>query len=189
MSDSYIKMYMDVDRAAYGYALSIPVEERQRLLPQCQRNLTWCDLMVDMVSRDAHLKVWAEYNADSREIVAEILAPYANRKDVKFIRVVGDSLIPSTHRGTSMLEDMNQGGLLRAFYQGNALDFHPTNRWLARMTSQISHRLPNLNIFEVGSGTGATTSAVLREIGDYTFYTFTDISSGLLVAAEEQFSW
>jgi len=48
--------------------------------------------------------------------------------------------------------------------------------------AQIAYRNPSLNIVEVGAGTGATTSAVLREIGDtYSSYTFTDISSGFFM--------
>jgi len=193
MSDFDVQMYKDVDRAAYWFArnasLSIPAEERQELLPHFQRYLSWCDRMVEMVSRDAHPKVKAECNADSREAIAQILAPYEGRKDIEFVKVVGDNLIPVIRAGTSMLEHMNQDGLLRAFYEENAICSGPTGRWLARVVSQIAHRFPSLNIFEVGAGTGATTSAVLREIGDtYTSYTFTDISSGFFMAAEERFA-
>ncbi len=193
MSDLEVQMYKDVDRAAYWYArnasLSIPVKERHELLPHFQNYLSWCDRMVDMVSRDAHPKVKAECNIDSREAVAQILAPYEGRKDIKFVEVVGDNLIPVIRAGTSMLEHMNQDGLLRAFYEENAICSGPTGRWLARVVSQIAHRYPGLNIFEVGAGTGATTSVVLREIGDnYTSYTFTDISSGFFMAAEERFA-
>ena len=193
MSDFEVHMYKDVDRVAYWFArnasLSIPAEERHELLPHFRRYLSWCDRMVDMVSRDAHPKVKAECNADSREAIAQILAPYEERKDVKFVEVVGDNLVPVIRASTSMLEHMNQDGLLRAFYEENAICSGPTGRWLARLVSQISHRFPNLNIFEVGAGTGASTSAILREIGDtYTSYTFTDISSGFFMAAEERFA-
>lgn len=88
-----------------------------------------------------------------------------------------------------MLEHMNQDGLIRASYEENAICSGPTARWLARVVSQISHRFPSLNIFEVGAGTRATTSAVLREIGNpYTSYAFTDILSGFFIDAEELFA-
>ena len=193
MSKFEVQMYKDVDRAAYWFArnasLSIPAEERHELLPHFQKYLSWCDRMVDMISLNAHPKVKAECNADSRETIAQILAPYEGRKDIKFVEVVGDNLLPVIRAGTSMLEYMNQDGLLRAFYEENAICSGPTGRWLARLVSQLSHRFPRLNIFEVGAGTGATTSAVLREIGDtYASYTFTDISSGFFMAAEERFA-
>lgn len=193
MSDFEVQMYKDVERAAYWFArnasLSIPAEERHELLPHFQKYLSWCDRMLDMVRRDAHPKVKAEYNVDSRKAIAQILAPYEGRKDIKFVEVVGDNLIPVIRAGTSMLEHMNQDGLLRAFYEENAICSGPTGRWLARVVSQISNMTPNLNIFEVGAGTGATTSAILREVGDtYKSYVFTDISSDFLMAAEERFA-
>ncbi|KAF2274182.1 ketoacyl-synt-domain-containing protein [Westerdykella ornata] len=71
----------------------------------------------------------------------------------------------------------------------NAICSGPTGRWLARILSQIAHRHPSLDIFEVGAGTGATTSAVLKEMGDtYSSYTFTDISSGFFIDTEERFA-
>ena len=193
MSSFESQMYRDVDRAAYWFvrnvSLSIPADERHKLLPHYQKYLSWCDRMLDMVSRNAHPKVKAECNIDTRENVAHILAPYEGRKDIKFVEVVGDNLIPVIRAGSSMLEHMNADGLLRAFYEENAICSGPTGRWLSRIVSQISYRFPNLNIFEVGAGTGATTSAVLREIGDsYASYTFTDISSGFFMAAEERFA-
>ena len=193
MSDFEVQMYKTIDRAAYWFArnasLSIPAEERQELLPHFRRYLSWCDRMVDMVSRDTHPKVKAECNGDSREAIAHILAPYKARKDVKLVEVVGDNLVPVIRAGTSMLEHMNQDGLLRAFYEENAICSGPSGRWLARLVSQISHRFPNLNIFEVGAGNGASASAILRQIGDtHTSYTFTDISSDLFMAAEERFA-
>lgn len=193
MSDFEIQMYEDVDRAAYWFArnasYTIPVGERRGLLPHFQRYLSWCDRMVNLVSRDGHAKVKAKCNKDTREIIARVLAPYKSRKDIKFVEVVGDNLIPVIRASTSMLEHMNQDGLLRAFYEENAICSGPTGRWLARVVSQISHRFPSLNIFEVGAGTGATTSAVLREIGStYTSYAFTDISSGFFIDAEERFA-
>jgi acyl transferase domain-containing protein/NAD(P)-dependent dehydrogenase (short-subunit alcohol dehydrogenase family) len=192
LSDYDVQLYKDVDRVAYWFArhvsLSIPAEERHGLLPYYQKYLRWCDRMVDMVSRGAHPKVTAERNADSRQDIGRILARYEGRKDVRFVQVVGDNLVPVIRAGTSMLEHMNQDGLLRSFYEEGAICSGPTGRWLARIVSQISNRFPSLKIFEVGAGTGATTSAVLRALdGAYASYTFTDVSSGFFMAAEELF--
>ncbi|KAK3995851.1 hypothetical protein QBC44DRAFT_388103 [Cladorrhinum sp. PSN332] len=188
-----IKLYKDIERVSYWFArnasLSIPVEDRASLLPHFQRYLSWCDRMVDVVSRGAHSNVTANCNDDTREDVARILAPYKHRKDVRFVEVVGDNLISVIQQGKSMLEYMNQDGLIRAFYEENALCGGPSNRWLARLVSQLSHRYPALNIFEVGAGTGATTASVVAALGDaYASYTFSDVSSVFFKAAEERFA-
>ncbi|KAJ5872274.1 uncharacterized protein N7529_004627 [Penicillium soppii] len=190
--ESEVQLYKDVDRISYWFlrhaSLSIPPEERKVLLPHYQRYLAWCDRMVAMVSRGAHHKVPSSCNEDTREAIGEILSRYEGRKDVRFVEVVGDNLVSTIREGNSMLEHMNQDGLLRAFYEEGAICSGPTGRWLARVIAQISKRHPGLNIFEVGAGTGATTSAVLDSLsGNYASYTFTDISSAFFMAAEERF--
>ncbi|KAI0882956.1 uncharacterized protein GGS22DRAFT_190934 [Annulohypoxylon maeteangense] len=187
-----VQVYKDVDRVSYWYARNIskdiPAKERHGLLPHYQNYLKWCDRMVDMVSRGELPKVSAECNADTRDDITRILAQYQDRLDIRFVQAVGDNLEHVIREGTSMLEYMNKDGMLRAFYEENALCAGPTTRWLARILSQISSRYPGANILEVGAGTGATTSAILGSIGEaYASYTFTDISSGFFMAAEERF--
>ncbi|KAI1170818.1 polyketide synthase [Nemania sp. FL0916] len=194
MSDYDVQMFLDVDRISYWYArnaaAAIPADERHELLPHFQHYLTWCDRMVDMVTRDQHPKVKAECNADTRQVVDELLARYTSvRDDFRFVQAVGDNLVPVIRDGENMLEHMNKDGLLRAFYAEDAICSGPTGRWLSGLMAQISHRFPGLNILEVGAGTGATTSLVLRAMeGAYSSYTFTDISSGFFLPAEERFA-
>ncbi|CAG8085918.1 unnamed protein product [Penicillium olsonii] len=192
LTDYEVQLYKDVDRVSYWFlrnaSLSIPTKDRSGLLPHYQRYLAWCDRMVGMVGSGGHNKVSASCNHDSRSDIEEILSCYSDRKDVRFVQVVGDNLIQTINAGNSMLEHMNQDGLLRAFYEEGAICSGPTGRWLARVLAQISKIHPGVNIFEVGAGTGATTSAVLDALeGRYASYTFTDISSGFFMAAEERF--
>lgn len=60
-----------------------------------------------MVTRGVHLKVPAESNNDNRQHIDDILARYPERKDVRFVRIVGENLVPVIRSGTSMLEHMN----------------------------------------------------------------------------------
>ncbi|KAL6231430.1 hypothetical protein BDW75DRAFT_247894 [Aspergillus navahoensis] len=58
----------------------------------------------------------------------------------------------------------------------------------------LSHSNPELNILEVGAGTGSATARFLEYLHApdgsrmYARYTFTDVSAGFLVAAKERFS-
>ncbi|KAI1117994.1 hypothetical protein F5Y14DRAFT_293895 [Nemania sp. NC0429] len=193
LSEYEVQLFQDVDRISYWYArhasATIPPEERHDLLPHFQHYLNWCDRMVDMVTKDQHPKIKSECNADTREVVDELLQRYADRDDFRFVQAVGDNLIPVLRSGTSMLEHMNKDGLLRAFYAEDAICAGPTGRWLSGIMAQIGHRFPGLNILEVGAGTGATTSLVLRALDNvYSSYTFTDVSSGFFLPAEERFA-
>ncbi|KAJ5521617.1 polyketide synthase [Penicillium freii] len=57
----------------------------------------------------------------------------------------------------------------------------------------LAHTKPNLNILEIGAGTGASTVQILKDLtlpgargfASYGNYTFTDISSGFFVSAKE----
>ncbi|KAL4921614.1 hypothetical protein BDW62DRAFT_208207 [Aspergillus aurantiobrunneus] len=81
-----------------------------------------------------------------------------------------------------------RGGLLRAFYAEDSICSEPTGRWLSRVVAQISHRFPDIHIFEVGAGTGATTSAMLEALqGSYGSYTFTDTFTKFFPAVEGRF--
>ncbi|RMD39967.1 hypothetical protein DV735_g5157, partial [Chaetothyriales sp. CBS 134920] len=192
LSDHDIQLYKDAERISYWYirnvVSAIPEDERGGLLPHFQRYLAWCTQMVNAVTGGQHPSLSVDANLDSHADIIRLLHKYRDRPDVRFLQVVGDHSVDVIREGTSMLEHMNNDGLLDAFYADDALCNGPTSRWLARIVSQIAFRYPGINIFEVGAGTGAATRLILREIGSsYNSYTFTDISSSFFLPAEEKF--
>ncbi|KAI1416673.1 hypothetical protein F5Y13DRAFT_205511 [Hypoxylon sp. FL1857] len=79
------------------------------------------------------------------------------------------------------LEILRQDDALARIYGlGNEWDYSP---WLRL----LSHRTPHLRVLEIGAGTGATTEVVLRDLGTYYSYTYTDVSAGFFPAAQERF--
>lgn len=186
------QLYADMDRVAYWYvrnaSAAFPTEARGQLLDHFQHYLGWCDHIVDIVSSGVHPRVPAECNKDSHESVARIAARHKDRKDLAFIQAVGDELIPVISKGAPMLDHMKQTGLLPAVYENDGICCGPTGRWLGRLLAQISHRYPRANLFEVGGGTGGATAAALSALGtSYGSYTFTDLSPGFVLDAEQRF--
>ncbi|KAI2758968.1 hypothetical protein DTO006G1_6365 [Penicillium roqueforti] len=185
------QVYKDIDRVAFWYirnvAQTITPEECDQILPHFRYYLRWCERMIGMVSRGEHPKVPVECLNDERKDITEVLSKYEGRKDIRFVEVVGDHLVEVVRSGTSMLEYMNQDGLMLAVYE-NGLAAGPNNRWLSRIVAQIAHRYPGMHIFEIGAGTGASTKTILPEVGSaFGTYTFTDVSSGFFPEAEERF--
>ncbi|KAJ5429252.1 hypothetical protein N7491_006268, partial [Penicillium cf. griseofulvum] len=185
------QVYKDIDRVAFWYirnvAQTITSEERDQILPHFKYYLRWCERMIDMVSRDEHPKVPHECLNDEKKDITEVLSKYEGRKDIRFVEVVGDHLVEVIRSGTSMLEHMNQDGLMLTFYE-NGLAAGPNNRWLSRLVAHIAHRYPGMHILEIGAGTGASTKTILPEVGSaFGTYTFTDLSSGFFPEAEERF--
>ncbi|KAL5340198.1 acyl transferase domain-containing protein [Aspergillus crustosus] len=70
------------------------------------------------------------------------------------------------------------------------LSFDTCNEFFA----SLGHSLPELNILEIGAGTGSATARFLEYLHApdgtrlYSQYTFTDISAGFLAAAKDRFS-
>jgi acyl transferase domain-containing protein len=61
------------------------------------------------------------------------------------------------------------------------------------LLKRMSHSKPNLRVLEIGAGTGATTKSILKDLAPagghilYSQYVYTDISTGMFVAATENF--
>ncbi|KAJ5715842.1 uncharacterized protein N7483_013023 [Penicillium malachiteum] len=90
------------------------------------------------------------------------------------------------------LQVLMQDNLLTQYYR-NALGTNKWNPIIAKYMQMKSHKKP-LRIFEVGAGTGGTTSVVLSALGQreeagsrLERYTFTDISGGFFSAAATDF--
>lgn len=81
------------------------------------------------------------------------------------MEVVGDHLVDVVRSGTSMLEHMNQDGLMLAVYE-NGLAAGPNNRWMSRIVAQIAHRYPGMHIFEIGR----LTCSILLQLEDLICY-------------------
>jgi len=104
------------------------------------------------------------------------------------LHIIGQQL-PRVIRGeTTILEQIRTDGLLDEYYV-SALGYPHFSKWLARTTSQIAHRYPQMDILEIGAGTGGATKSILKELGlDFGSYTFTDISTGFFEKAQETFA-
>lgn len=192
VSEGEAQLYNDLDRVAYWYmrnaSLAFPAGERDQLLEHFQKYLQWCDQTVETVSRGENAKVSAESNTDSAEDISRIVARHGDREDICFIQAVGDKLIPTIKEGGAMLDHMKETGLLGAMYENGGACSGPTGRWLGKILAQIAHRYPGADILEVGGGSGGTTASALAALGTaYGSYTFTDLSPGFVLAAEERF--
>ena len=79
---------------------------------------------------------------------------------IHFIEAIGDNPAPFIRISIPMLKHLSQDGRCLAFCDESAICSSPTSRWLARVVSHLSYRIPCLNIFKLEAGIGATTSAI-----------------------------
>ncbi|GME27721.1 hypothetical protein AJ80_04881 [Neofusicoccum parvum] len=167
---------------------SVTVEQEASALPHHRRMLAWCRFVEAQVRAGEHPHVPAAALQDAREGVEALVAPFgANRPDVDLIRAVGENLPAVVAEQGNIVEHMVRDGMLDAFYE-RGLGLHIANGWEARMAAQLAHRSPRMRVLEVGGGTGGSTRAILRALGEaFAEYTFTDVSAGFFEAAERRF--
>ncbi|EED13941.1 methyltransferase, putative [Talaromyces stipitatus ATCC 10500] len=143
----------------------------------------------DIVQRDEHAYVKREWMNDTYEEMCAITERY-DPKDPDFLLIAasGENL-PAVVRGqTTILEHMTKGDKLNNYYR-DALGFHKLNELISTTAAQIAHRYPNINICEIGAGTGGSSWAIFGKLGTaYASYTYTDISVGFFEKAQEKFA-
>jgi amino acid adenylation domain-containing protein len=118
-----------------------------------------------------------EWLKDNQEIIGEMQRLHSHDIDVVMLTAVGKNL-PSVVRGQSeMMEHMLQDDLLSRLYKESE-GLKACNKYVADIMRQISHKHPNMNILEIGAGTGGTTLSVLDTLDSaYYSYVCTDISA------------
>ena len=139
------------------------------------------------ISEGRHPYAKKEWVADTLDDILTVSEPFSESLDLQIMHVVGREMPRVIHGETTILEHLLPNNLLDKYYS-NALGFPQFTEWLARMTGQLAHRYPRMNILEVGAGTGGATKGIFKNIGHwYSSYTFTDISNGFFENAQEVF--
>ncbi|GKT50422.1 lovastatin nonaketide synthase mokA [Colletotrichum spaethianum] len=107
---------------------------------------------------------------------------------VRLIKRVSENVISTIRDNTNPFLWMNADGLLSEFY-ASPLSNGPCWNYGQDLVGQICHRFPNMNILEIGGGTGSATRYILEipQLG-FNSYTFTDISASFFDKAREVFS-
>jgi ubiquinone/menaquinone biosynthesis C-methylase UbiE len=89
---------------------------------------------------------------------------------------------------------ITEDNVLERYYSNKSV-FSDANTNAANYFKRLSHKTPNMNILEVGAGTGSTTFPILQALGGlhdapprFTHYTFTDISTTFIEQARVRFS-
>lgn len=139
-------------------------------------------------AEQGRLPFWKEeWDHDSYEQIALACEPYADVIDIKLLRNLGDNLVAIATGEKQAIEVGIGDNLLAEFYQ-HSLGMDVYTNFLAKTVKQIVHRYPHMNILEIGAGTGSSTKAIFKEIGQtYASYTFTDISSGFFPVSQKVF--
>lgn len=168
---------------------SIPLDNPSRNDGQPLSRLFSFAKHVESRIASGQLPFWKEeWFQDTQTTIAAASKPFEDVADYKLLTRIGENLPDIVQGKTSAIELTMKDDLLNDFYSV-ALGMAHHTKYLARTVKQITHRYPHMNILEIGAGTGGATKAILDMVGDgFSSYTFTDISAGFFLRAQEQFS-
>ncbi|KAM3427781.1 hypothetical protein NHJ13734_008859 [Beauveria thailandica] len=154
------------------------------LTPHHKALLNMAEYQVARFSKNPQKKAWL---TDEQPVIEDIISRYEETDaDFAIMKAVGENL-PAVIRGqVTILEVMTKDGKLDAFYE-SALGYPLANRSIANMVGQVAYRFPNMDILEIGAGTGGATRAILKNLGTaFGSYTYTDISTGFFQKARQE---
>nr|RBR00834.1 hypothetical protein FVER53263_11086 [Fusarium verticillioides] len=152
-----------------------------------QRIFEWIDHLFPLIQSGQHPTIKTEWSSDSRDWLMQQSARFPGRIDLQLIQAVGENLPAVVRKQTTMLEHMVKDDMLNRIYKFG-LGFERANVYLGRISKQIAHRYPRMNVLEIGAGTGGATKGIMESLGTaFETYTFTDISTGFFEAAAEAF--
>ncbi|KAI9768100.1 MAG: putative Hybrid PKS-NRPS biosynthetic cluster [Geoglossum simile] len=180
-----------LERVAYfqlrSLARMIPREQRETAEGHHQMFFVYTDHVLEQVADGKHPYVNMEWTHDTHDQILAIAKKYPDSIDLKLMAAIGENMPRAVRGEITMLEPMMQNNMLTDFYV-KALGMDEYLSRLASMSSHIGHRYPQMNVLEIGAGTGGATKAVLRQLnGAFSSYTYTDISSGFFQKAQEVF--
>ncbi|MCJ1431695.1 hypothetical protein MMC27_001050 [Xylographa pallens] len=149
---------------------------------EVEGNRTELIIMAKELSSDGRLKMLRELYTKTDHIV-----------EVQIMKRLHENMEEILNERKTGVEVLLEDGLLTALYEGG---FFMTGAYpqLFNLVDSLGHANPNLNILELGAGTGGATRVAMRALSGpngikrYGTYTFTDLSPGFLTAAQEAMS-
>jgi acyl transferase domain-containing protein/ubiquinone/menaquinone biosynthesis C-methylase UbiE len=147
------------------------------------------------------LYLWMKQQEDKRLAAS---SPKLDRHPHEAPALLGEEGLPLDRIGSNLdkilrgqvqpLALITKDNLLERYHSNKSV-LSDANTNAANYVKRLSHKNPNMNILEVGAGTGSTTFPILQALGGlhdgpprFTRYTFTDISTTFIEQARVRFS-
>ncbi|KAK4451281.1 hypothetical protein QBC34DRAFT_348299 [Podospora aff. communis PSN243] len=154
-------------------------------LPHLRAFARWVS---DFINSDACLATTASLSSNERSQILKLAAK--NGIEGEMITQVGTNL-PAMLAGTVnplevLVGNDENNDLLERFYMLGP--FRPLCRQMAHFCQLLTNKNPDMDIIEIGAGTGSATIPIFTALGDEALnqirsYTYTDISSGFFESA------
>ncbi|TLD06378.1 uncharacterized protein PgNI_08287, partial [Pyricularia grisea] len=163
-------------------------EDRKNASLGNQRYIAWHEHVLKIARQGKHLFYKPEWEEDTEEIIDKLLEENWYHPHLRLAKLVSENSLSTIRENKNPFIWMDENGLLTEFYT-SYLTSGPTWEYGQHLIEQIAHRFQNMDILEIGGGTGSATKSILAipELG-FNSYTFTDISAAFFEKAKEKFA-
>ncbi|KAI8264279.1 Lovastatin nonaketide synthase [Colletotrichum sp. SAR 10_77] len=186
------RMIPIIERIVYHYvkdfSSTLTQEDRRNASAGLQKYIHWNEQVLEKAREWKTTFYEPNWEMDTSADVQKLCEENWYHPYVRLVKRVSENAISTIRDNTNPFHWMNADGLLSEFY-ASPLSNGPCWNYGQDLVGQICHRFPNMNILEIGAGTGSATRYVLDipQLG-FNSYTFTDISATFFDKAREVFS-
>ncbi|EED14463.1 polyketide synthase, putative [Talaromyces stipitatus ATCC 10500] len=162
-------------------------DDKQEALTVHQHMFNWAEHLFTMVALGEHPFYQAAWERDTSEDIEQLIAQYPTSAELQIVKRIGENLSAAIFDDADMHEILTRDDLLASLLDSKL--YSAGYKHLADMVSSLTHRYPDIDVLEIGAGTGMATRHVLQNLASvYKGYTFTDINPEIVKQAEEDFS-
>lgn len=160
--------------------------------PHLQRFLKWINKSSAVDSSLADT-IRSKTSAERQQDIDAIVSKNSHVVDIEIANRLFTNMNDILTEATTGLEVALRDGILTKVYT-TGLGISVAYRQLANILDLLGHSNPNMDILEVGAGTGAATNIAMSTLAPdkspkrYGSYTFTDVSGGFVNSARTDFS-
>ncbi|KAI8200468.1 Lovastatin nonaketide synthase [Colletotrichum sp. SAR 10_76] len=186
------RMIPIIERIVYHYVKdflsTLTQEDRRNASAGLQKYIHWNEQVLEKAREWKTTFYEPNWEMDTSADVHKLCEENWYHPYVRLVKRVSENAISTIRDNTNPFHWMNADGLLSEFY-ASPLSNGPCWNYGQDLVGQICHRFPNMNILEIGAGTGSATRYVFNipQLG-LNSYTFTDISATFFDKAREVFS-
>ncbi|ETS80412.1 hypothetical protein PFICI_07941 [Pestalotiopsis fici W106-1] len=180
-----------IERITYWYIksfiASLEAEDREKAPFHFVKHIQWCEHQ--LAEAKAGRNVWWQpsWENDTKSDIEQLIEQNRSHPFVRLIQRVGEGALETLRENRNAFDLMDHDGLLTEFY-GGTVSYGHSYSYFQMLLEQINHRHQNLDVLEIGAGTGGATRVFLNDDHlSFNSYTFTDISSAFFEQAGKEF--
>ncbi|KAL2756326.1 hypothetical protein ACRALDRAFT_1033186 [Sodiomyces alcalophilus JCM 7366] len=187
------RLYEVLERTSYFFLRKlredISTPEIEDMPWHYKASLGWVfDRLLPSIEGGQHPRVKAEWAVDGQEDIHGWRDEFGDEISLRAVHAIGQAY-PDIVRGkVPPLQILMEDDVLNRLYK-DCIGGQTANTQVGELVGQLAHRYPQMNILEIGAGTGGTTNTALKCLqSNFASYTYTDISPGFFEKAASAFS-